>query len=415
VNEAQEIAAAQGIDLRGRLCLPFRLDTMTKFAPGGRTCSPQREGGGCDWEGDMDGSFAERETVVKASGTVTGGSATSLEDATGGWRRGQWLHRLLILRPAGDPQEARRIVHNTARTLEVASAWSKSPLEGDLYEIRGSFDPDFIKRVPHAEHQESVRRFWVEKRNVCGVSAQAQCAPPAEPLDPYDARNQRGWPSWVDRREIEGMATEGSVPALYGDVNDADPAGGRSFKDPYYSASSVLMDVSHSAYRHWRIRYLLYKLQDFGLDPGEAACVIASYKPGLHTFHDEVSKGPPSRWCGVPGSHTWIGPAHVCIGGRSLGGPFNPTPYGRGEYEAGVNAFLQEMIDTLAEAGYPDLRVITAEKPAYGNEMWSILSKSIRSHPKVVGEWNPAPLDPPLPKHRPGGEKSDERADRSGT
>jgi hypothetical protein len=331
------------------------------------------------------------------------------------WRPGQWSHRLLVLRPAGDAQEARRIVHNTARTLEVASAWSEAPSEGDRYEVRGSLDPAFIKRVPRARHQESVRRFWVEKRNVCGVTGAAPCAPPAEPLDPYDGRNQRGWPSWVDRGAIEGMATEGSVPALYGSVNDADDTGGRSFKDPYYSSSYVLMDLSDPAYRHWRIRYLLYKLQDFGLDPGEGACVITAYKPGLHTFHDEERLGPPSRWCGVPGSHTWVGPAQVCSDGRSLGGPFNPTPYGRGEYEAGVNSFLQEMIDTLAEAGYTDLRVITAEKPAYRDKIWSILSQPIRTHPKVVGEWNPAPLDPPLPKRRPRGKASDEPADRPGT
>jgi hypothetical protein len=404
VDEAQAIAASRGLDLAGRLCVPFRLDVMTRLAPAVALCSPEEQGRGCDWEGDMDGSLGERETVAKRRGHASGGQPDSLEHDGARWAKGRFVHRLLVLRPGTETEEARRIVSHESRRARVEPPWTRPPQPGDTYEVRGSFDPAFARRVPRAEHESSVRRFWAERRNVCGVTRLSSCAKPAEPLDPLDARNERAWPAWVDRSAVEALASSDEVPALYGSVQDEGLHDGR-WEDPYFSPSYVVMDLANPEYRHWRIRYLLYKLGDFGLDPGEGACVIAAYKPGFHVFHDEARLGPPSGLCALPGNHTWTGPSHVCVGGRALGGPLLPTPFAPGEYEAALNAFLQEMITTLTHAGYANLRVITTEKPAY-RKTWSILSQPVRAHPKIVGEWAARPLDPPLPQRPKTGDAS---------
>jgi hypothetical protein len=164
-------------------------------------------------------------------------------------------------------------------------------------------------------------------------------------------------------------------------------------EDPFFSVRDVLMDVSQPAYRDWRIRYLMYKLEDQGIEPGEPACVIVAYKPGFHTFHDEKRLGPGYRGCSTKGTHTWRGPAQICQDRFALGGPLNPTPYGPGEFEAGVNAFLREMMVALAAHGYPELQVITTENPAY-RKAWSILEPDLRANPDL-GMLGPR-IEPPL-------------------
>lgn len=386
VNEAQSIAKSKGIDLSNRLCLPFRFDMYRKYQPGWKTCDIHRGGGGCDWEGDMDGRFGESETVVKVSSHASGGGANTLRDDDAKWRAGAWRHRVLVLRPNEKAEEARRIIGNDLSTLTVAQSWSTPPSVGDRYEIRGSFDPAWIRRVPVRVHEASVERFWTKMRNVCGRDHMSSCRDASEPLDPLESGNSRGWQPRLDREAIERLASPSSVPALYGLVRDGDDRP-KFWADPHFVVSGLVMDTANADYRDWRIRYLLYKLQDHGLDPGEPACVKVTYKPGWHTFYDEHELGSSSDPCATENSNMWTGPAHVCDDGKAPGGPFNPTPFRPGEFESSVNAFLRSIITILTDYGYKDIAIVTVERPDYRNRRWFILEPTIQSDPKLIGEF----------------------------
>jgi hypothetical protein len=396
VNQAQAIATARGVDVASRMCLPFRFDLHSRPADDVDDCHPQGGGGGCDWEGDMDGSFGEQETVVKLSGVASGGSETRLEDAQASWLPGIWHHRLLVLRPGTAEEERRRVVENGDAFLRVDRSWLRAPAAGDAYQIRGSFDPAWVMQIPRSVHEASVRRFWAEKRNVCPGGA---CRPPAEPLDPFDPANHRSWQPWRNRKVIESLRTDTSVPAMYGWVFDQGVKDA-VWEDPYFGYTSVLTDARNPSYRAWSIRYLMYKLQDHGIDPGEPACLMLAYKPGFHTWYDEPSYGPSSHSCSLPGTHVWVGPAFVCDTPDALGGPFDPTPYGRGEYEKAVNDYIREMIATLGSRGYGDLRIVTVERPAFRHEFWSILAGDVRTDREIWGEWG-ASLEPKLAEIAP--------------
>jgi hypothetical protein len=133
-----------------------------------------------------------------------------------------------------------------------------------------------------------------------------------------------------------------------------------------------------------------------GIHPGRSACVMFGYKPGWHTFYDESEDGPSSDSCAVPGSGMWTGPAHVCGDGAAPGGLFDPTRYRRGEYEQAVSDFIREMLQTLADHGYRDIRIATGEAPPYRNKFWSILDADVRSRPQMLGVWmgRPSPRSP---------------------
>ena len=60
--ELESIAVERGIDVSGRLCMSERPDVLTRLTDQTSPCSPTNGGGGCDWEGDMDGSMGEAET-----------------------------------------------------------------------------------------------------------------------------------------------------------------------------------------------------------------------------------------------------------------------------------------------------------------------------------------------------------------
>jgi hypothetical protein len=393
VNQAQALAAERGVDVANRLCVGFRFDVQGRPAENLDDCHPQSGGGGCDWEGDMDGSFGEQETVVKAAGVATAGSESRLEDARASWLPGSWHHRLLVLRPRASNEERRRVVENGDRFLRIDRPWQVPPAAGDAYEIRGSFDPAWVIRVSRDAHRASVRRFWEEKRDVCEGGA---CKPPAEPLDPFDPSNRRSWPTWKNRKAIDALQTPTSVPALYGWVMDRGAMRHEGFEDPYFVFVAVLANVRNPAYRDWSVRSLMYKLQDYGVDPGEGACVLLAYKPGFHTWYDEATHGPSRKPCSLSGTHTWAGPAFVCDTTNALGGPFEPTPYGPGEYETAVNDYVREMIAKLGSRGYGNVRIVTQEHPAFQGGPWSILADDVRRHPKVWGEWAPPPLEPKL-------------------
>jgi hypothetical protein len=177
------------------------------------------------------------------------------------------------------------------------------------------------------------------------------------------------------------------VPALYGWVKDEGSVEG-VWEDPYFFYAAFLMDVSDPDYRAWSIRQLLYVLRDLGFQPGEAVCVNVGVKPGLHTWYDEAAYGPSTAACPVPGTHTWEGPAHLCYehGGPAPGGPYEPTPFGPGEYERAVNAYLRDLMRTLSASGYADLTLLTMEQPAFRDQTWSILDADVRGDRRLVGE-----------------------------
>lgn len=389
--ELESIAVERGIDVSGRLCMSERPDVLTRLTDQTSPCSPTNGGGGCDWEGDMDGSLGESETVVKASGRATAATPNSLSDARANWQRNLWHKRLVVLRPGGPGEERHRVVANERTSLTTDAPWRTPPRTGDRYEVRGSFDPAWVRQVPNSVHEDTVRRFWNEARNVCGA---IPCATPAMPLDPFDPRNSRGFVPWVERKAIEALRTSSTVPALYGYVYE----NGQSFSsgekparwnDPYFAANSVVMDVSNPEYRAWRIRYLLYKLGDHGIDPGDSTCLSVAYKPGWHTYYDEASLGPvplDSDPCSVSGIHQWTGPAHVCRDGTSHGAPFDPTSFGPGEFEASISSYFREMVAALGASGYDDLRIITGEAPPFRRATWTILADDVRRNPKLIGE-----------------------------
>lgn len=387
--EVERIAAARNLDVRGRLCMSERPDVLTRLIDKTSPCSPTNGGGGCDWEGDMDGSLGEAETVIKASGRATAGTPDSLVDARADWQPNLWHKRLIVLRPGGAGEERHRVVANDRTGLTADAPWRTPPRPGDRYEVRGSFDPRWVRQIPKSEHEDTVRRFWTDARDVCGG---VPCAAPAMPLDPFDPTNTRGFLSWVERKAIEALRTDTTVPALYGYVyengetfaNGGKPA---RWNDPHYTVNGVIMDVSNPAYREWRIRYLLYKLGDHGIDPGESTCLSMAYKPGWHTYYDEEALGPVSGDpCSVSGIHQWTGPTHVCQDGTSHGGPFHPTSFGPGEFEAAISSYFRETIATLGASGYGDLRIITSEAPPIRRTTWLILDDDVRRNPKMVGE-----------------------------
>jgi hypothetical protein len=388
VDQLQALLAQETPEGLGRICMTERPDMLSKRARG--ACEIAQGGGGCDWEGDMDGEFGEQEAIVKHAGIASAGAERTLVDDDETWTGAMWQHRLLVLRPGRAAEERRRIVRHDRTTLEVDAPWTLPPRAGERYEIRGSFDPRWVQRVPRAVHEKTVRDLWSRLRNVCGTrSAPRACNSPAEPLDPFHVANQRSWASTPDRDAIEALVTDVSVPALYGGVGNAVVPGGppSAWSDPYFRVTSVVMDVSDPAYRAWRIRYAMYKLRDYGLAPGEPACINLTYKPGWYVHYDEESQGPSGDFCAVPGSGLWTGPAHVCRDGSAPGGPLVGGLYGPGEYEDAINAYIRELLAALAENGWEHVRIMTTERPSYTAAKWTILDPDVREHPALIGEW----------------------------
>jgi hypothetical protein len=397
----EQILAQRGVDARGRICMSERADVMTRMIDDTGPCNARNGGGGCDWEGDMDGSLGEREVVVKTNGRITGGTRLSLVDSRAAWQTDRWYKRLVVLRPGLAGEERRRVTANDRTSLSIDSPWRNPPRPGDQYEVRGSFDPAWVIRVTETAHRDAVKRIWEDRRNVCGPApGSLPCAAPAMPLDPFASGNTRGFQPWMDRGAIAALRTGGLVPAIYGSVHDSGVAfinGGRpaQWRDPYFSASGVVMDLSNPAYREWRVRYLLYKLADHGIVPGESTCLSVAYKPGYYGFYDEQASGPSPKACSFSNTSQWIGPAAVCTNGSSIGGPLHPTLYAPRAFEGGLNAYFRELVQVLAANGYADARIITAEAPPFRDAVWTVLADDVKRDAHLAGEqggW----IEPPL-------------------
>jgi hypothetical protein len=211
----------------------------------------------------------------------------------------------------------------------------------------------------------------------------------------------------MDRSALLALASPSSLPALYGGLGDG--RRGLEFshfeQDPFFYVSASVMDLGNPSYRAWRIRYLLYKLADYGIAPSDGACLMEAYKPGWYGYYDDVARGSSNDTCSVPGTHLWTGPAHVCSDGRAPGGPFDSGLYGPGEFEVGLNAYFRELFAALAAAGYTDVRIITTERPSYGPEIWSLLDPDVKASPQLVGEWDTA-IEPSLGQIAAQGPKS---------
>lgn len=393
VDELQAIAANRSIDLRGRVCLSERPDVAQRSLDTAGSCSAARGAtGSCDWEGAMNGRFGEAEAVVKASGTATSGAADALADAGGNWTPAIYRHRLAVLRPGQPDEERRRISNNDATRLAVEGAWTVPPQPGDRYEIRGSFDTRWVMRAPREVHEASVRRFW-EDRRICGDTP---CRPAPYPLDPLHPGNPRGILPWVERSAVLALATDATVPVLYGWGYDGDLAAPianetplpHRWTEPHFRSNAVVMDLRDPAYRAWRIRYAMYRLAEYGFAPGEGACLAVETKPGLHAWYDEAAFGPSDTVCGARNTNTWFGPTQVCRNTQSIGAPFVPTQYGPGEFEAAISAYFRELVAALAENGYGDVQILTVEAPAFRNELWATLADDVRRMPQMRGvEW----------------------------
>jgi len=376
--ELRSLAASRGVDTRSRLCIVERPDIMVRNAPNVAPCTPSRGGGGCDWDGDMDGRHGEAENAVRVAGRASDGAPNALVDASQRWLPELYTHRLLVLRPGGADEERRRVAWNDDHTLGVTSDFAEPPRAGDAYEIRATFDEAWIKRIPIEDHRRVIQRFWEAERDVCD----GPCNPPAQPLDPFES--ERGFESWVDGAAIRALRTPSAVPALWGYTMDEGTDPDR-LEDPYYRANSVVMDVADRQYRAWRARYMLYKLEDYGFQKSDGVCLFVGYKPGAHVWHDPAH-GVPTDPCSEPDTNAWFGPAQVCADGTPYPGALHPAPFRRGEFENGISAYFRELVATLSAAGWNDVRIITSEAPNYMAITWYALGNDVRHLPQMYGE-----------------------------
>ncbi len=227
------------------------------------------------------------------------------------------------------------------------------------------FDTSWIMRVPAALHDQVVDDLWAGRDSFQG--------------------NNANWPPYVDRSELESLNTAEERVALYGSVALEDP----EELDGRFVVTAVVMDLRIPEYRTWNVKLLLYKLEDFGISPGEPFTLLLTYKPGWHTWYegpdsgDDCYLGTLSNGSSV---NMWAGPAHVCAPGKAPGGPFHPTQYGPGEYEAAINAWLTELIETLEAEGHGDFWIYTTESPDYRGIKWLILSPETRKNRRLIGE-----------------------------
>ena len=231
------------------------------------------------------------------------------------------------------------------------------------------FDPGFIMKVPRSEHAWSIANRWGND-------------PRKDPFRP-GSDSAAAWPRWMDRQAMTAPNTADEVVALYGAPFDSDPAKLR--QDWAFRVSGVVMDLRNPAYRAWSVARLVATLKAMGIDRGESATILFSYKPGWHAYYDG---GPAARQsCYVAGGRAWTGPAGPCAGpGRYEGGLFHRTGYGPGEFRDALNDLFREMRAGLVAAGYPDVSVVTTERPNFGGRAWLLLAADVRAAPWLLGE-----------------------------
>jgi hypothetical protein len=238
---------------------------------------------------------------------------------------------------------------------------------GDMDGSKGdmAFDTDWIMRVPRELHNQVVNDIWGGR-------------------DPFD--EDLSWPTWIDRDAVQALNTPDEKIALYGGVNNR----GAPIGDETFRAVRVVMDLRIPEYRDWKIKYLLYRLEDGGIEPGENFRLSLPSKPGWHTYYDGPDSGNAcylgALTDGTP-VNNWAGIAQpACSDGRAPGGLFHPTQYGPGEYEAALNAWILDAIAALEAAGYDDFEIVTCERPKHLGQYWSTLTPEVRSNPHLIGE-----------------------------
>jgi hypothetical protein len=239
---------------------------------------------------------------------------------------------------------------------------------GDMDGSKGDmpFNTDWIMRVPTTLHNQVVNDIWGGR-------------------DPFN--EDVSWSSWwFDRDAVQALNTSAEKIALYGGVNNR----GAPIGDESLRVSAVVMDLRIPDYRDWSIKYLLYRLEDGGIDPGESFRLAVGPKPGWHTYYDGPDSGDACYLGpltdGTPVS-TWAGIAQpACSNGEAPGGPFHPTQYGPGEFEAALNAWILEASAALEEAGYNDFEIVTCERPNHLGQYWSTLTPEVQSDPRLIGE-----------------------------
>jgi hypothetical protein len=165
--------------------------------------------------------------------------------------------------------------------------------------------------------------------------------------------------------------------------------------------SGVGLDLRIAAAREWNARRLLSSFVDLGFAPGEPACVIMGYKPGLWSFYDGPEAGDR---CPADEANSWSGFETPQNAGRCWGGAVVPTPYGPGEFERAMNEQMRAVFRLLdgpvpaavrARAGpaaaerWGAVRFITTERPSTRGRIWWIWDADVRA--RLTGEMQNRP------------------------
>jgi hypothetical protein len=248
--------------------------------------------------------------------------------------------------------------------------------EGEMARDWGSsesgFRSDWLLRTPGETWKTVVKKYY-EGKDFC------------------DGGSGHEWGDTTDRQAICRANTPEQKVVLYGKV---DPARRR-----LAVVSGVALDLRIPEAREWNARRLLSSLIDFGFEPGEPACVILGYKPGLWSHYEGPGVGGR---CPADEANSWSGFETPANAAGCWGGAFVPTPYGPGEFEHAMNEQMRAVF-RLLEAPVPQrirregkagdrwgaIRFITTERPETRGRIWWIWEPDVRS--RLVGEMRNEP------------------------
>jgi hypothetical protein len=248
--------------------------------------------------------------------------------------------------------------------------------EGDMgshWGSAGAFRSDWLLRTPAATWNGIVHKYYGDA----------------------DFCNDRSheWEG-AQRRAICSANSEAGKVVLYAQL---DPEKGR-----LSSVSGVALDLRIPEAREWNARRLLSHLKSLGIDPGESACVVVGYKPGIWSRYDGPGAG---RHCPADEANSWSGfltprNARSCPAPR----PLVPTPYGPGEFEAAMNEQMRSVFRLLDQpapaamqrggsgsASYAGVRFVFTERPDTRGQLWWIWRDDVRQSPRVLGEMDNQP------------------------
>jgi len=95
--------------------------------------------GGTDGKLVATPSFMDEDFVVFASGTATGGTATTLQNNTKSWTTSQWVNSQVLIASGTGAGQIRSITANDATSITVAT-WTTNPSTDSVYKITGNDD-----------------------------------------------------------------------------------------------------------------------------------------------------------------------------------------------------------------------------------------------------------------------------------